>query len=230
MKHAWLLAAISIIPLACAGCGEERYGRLPSRGTAYVTIPEKAEGYTVGAIQPGDRLSIQVFGEESLTSEQYFVDGNGNLQMPLIGEVPAAGLLPGELRAEITKRLGAKYLRDPQVAISVAEHQKDSVSVEGDVKQAGRFAASPGLTLLGAIALAQSPNPTAKNDEVYVFRVANGQRLGARFNLDDIRTGRAADPQIIAGDTVVVGRSFVKVVWGGFVQMVPLFNLFYFLK
>lgn len=230
MKNKGVLAAVSLVALVCGGCSDHRPSRLPSRGTAYVSIPENAVGYVPGAIEPGDRLSIQVLGEPDLTSDQYFVDGNGNLEMPLIGEVVAGGRVPEDVRLDITKRLGERYLREPQVAISVAEHQKDSVTVEGDVKQAGRFAATPGLTLLGAVALAQSPLPTAKNDEIYVFRMVGGQRTGARFSLDDIRTGRAADPQIIAGDTIVVGHSFVKQSWLYLLQTAPFFNLFYVFK
>ena len=223
-------AAVGLLALACAGCSDTPPSPLPAHAAAYATIPVSAAGYPPGAIQPGDRLSINVLDEPDLTSEQYVVDENGNLQMPLIGDLVAGGKTAGDLRAEISRRLGARYLRDPQVAISVVEHQKDSVTVEGDVKQAGRFAATPGLTLLGAVALGQSPNITAKLRTVYVFRKVNGVRMGARFNLKELRDGRAPDPQIIAGDVVVVGHSALRQAWMDLLQTAPLFNIWYVFK
>ncbi len=223
-------AAVSLLALVCAGCSESPPGPVPAHAQAYLTIPAEAAGYAPGAIQPGDRLSIQVLNEPDLTSEQYVVDENGNLQLPLLGDIVAGGKLPGDLRAAISQRLGARYLRDPQVAISVVEHQKDSVTVEGEVKQAGRFAATPGLTLLGAVALAQSPLITARLREIYVYRKLNGVRMGARFNLKAIRNGRAPDPQIIAGDVVVVGHSATRQAWQDILQTAPLFNIWYVFK
>ena len=112
----------------------------------------------------------------------------------------------------------------------MVEHQKDSVAVEGDVKSAGRFPATPGLTLLGAVASAGSPNITARIREVYVFRKLNGVRMGARFNLKMVRDGRTPDPQIIAGDIVVVGHSALRQAWMDLLQTAPLFNIWYVFK
>ena len=221
---------VGLLALACAGCSDSHPNALPTHEQAYALVPAQAVGYAPGAIQPGDRLSIQVLGEPDLTSEYYVVDENGNLQLPLVGDVVAGGRNTGEVRGEIARRLGERYLRNPQVAISVVEHQKDSVTVEGDVKQAGRFAATPGLTLLGALALAQSPNITAKHHDIFVYRKLRGVRMGARFNLAEVRDGRAADPQIIAGDIVVVGHSALRQAWLDILQTAPLFNIWYVFK
>jgi polysaccharide export outer membrane protein len=113
-------------------------------------------GIKEGAIQPGDRLYIRVMGEPELTSDQYWVDGGGTVQVPLAGEIKTIGNTTGELQEEITRRLAARYIRDPAVAVSIVQHAQSSVTVEGEVQKAGRFEASPGLTLLGALALAQS--------------------------------------------------------------------------
>ena len=230
MTKKGVLAAVSLLSLVSGGCSAVRPSVLPDHAEAYKTIPVIAPGFVRGAIQPGDHLSIHVMAEPDLTSEDYFVDDNGRLEMPLAGEMQVAGLAPDEVRAEIVKRLGGRYIRDPQVSISVVEHAKESVTVEGEVQHAGRFSATPGLTLLGAIALAQSPAPQAKLDEIYILRTVDGQRMGARFNIKDIRSGRSPDPQVIAGDTVVVGHSDSKAAWVAFLQTIPLLNLYYIFK
>ena len=62
------------------------------------------------------------------------------------------------------------------------------------------------------------------------LRGKHDERLGARFNLDDIRKGRAADPLVLAGDTIVVGRSSLKDAWRQFLQAAPVFNVFYLFR
>jgi polysaccharide biosynthesis/export protein len=203
---------------------------VPAGAAAYDAIPSMARGIKQGAIQPGDRLNIRVLGEPDLTSDQYWVDGSGMVQVPLAGNLIAGGHTTDELRQEITARLGTRFVRDPAVAVSIVQHATSSVTVEGEVQKAGRFEASPNLTLIGALALAQSTTRDAKLNEVYVFRELNGQHLAARFDLHAIRQGRAQDPQIIAGDVVVVGRSAVKGTWHDLLQAAPLLNIFYILK
>jgi polysaccharide export outer membrane protein len=228
LRETFLIAAAASLGLS--GCATQNGQSVAQGGAAYVSIPSKASGVEAGAIQPGDRLYIRVLGEPDLTSDQYWVDGSGKVQVPLAGEFAVSGKTTAELRREITKQLGARYIRDPQVAVSIVDHSKSSVTVEGEVQHAGRFEASPGLTLLGALALAQSTTKDSKLDEVVVYRELGGQRMAARFDLSEIRSGRASDPQIIAGDVVVVGRSSIKSAWHDLLQAAPLFNLFYILK
>ena len=101
-----------------------------------------------------------------------------------------------------------------------------SIAVEGQVKAPGVFPVGPNETLLTSLARAGSPGQTAKLDEVVVFRTVNGQRMGAVFDLQQIRTGAAADPQILDGDTIVVGYSAVKGAFRDFLAASPLLNLF----
>ena len=63
-----------------------------------------------------------------------------------------------------------------------------------------------------------------------LFREIAGKRVGARFDLKEIRSGRAADPQIVGGDTIVVGYSSTKGAFRDFVLTAPLLNLFYIFK
>ncbi len=216
--------------LALVGCARSQSSLLPAGEAAYATIPAKADTADDEIIRPGDRLSIQVMGEPELTSDKYHVASTGSIQMPLAGEVLTVGLRPSELRDELIRRLGSRFIRDPQVAVIIAERRKTTFAVEGAVDAPGIFEATPGTTLLSAIAQAKSPTNTANLDEVMVFRSVAGSRLGARFNLTDIRKGTAADPQIQAGDTVVVGHSSLKGAWREFLQASPIFNLFYILR
>lgn len=230
MSKTGALVMAALATLACAGCAESRQSLLPAGAAAYATIPIKADGEGDDVMRVGDRLAIRVLGEPELTSDLYHVDSNGTIQVPLAGELKAAGRRPAELRDELVSRLGARFIRDPQVAVIVTERNKTTFAVEGDVREPGVFEAMANTTLISAIAQAKSPTNVARLDEVMIFRTVNGQRMGARFNLADVRKGLAADPQVIAGDTIVVGHSSLKGAWREFLQAAPAFNLFYIFR
>jgi len=223
------LVAAAIMALSLGGCAGKP-SPLPTGPQAYAVFPNTEAWPDEDTLRPGDHLSIRVLGEPELTSDAYVVDSSGSIQVPLAGQVPAAGRTSAELRDELVKRLGARFIRDPQVAVIVTERRRTTFTVEGDVREPGVFEAMPGTSLLTAVAQAKSPTDTAQLNEVMIFRVVNGQRMGARFNIDDIRKGLAADPQILAGDTVVVGRSGLKSAWKQFLQAAPALNLFYIFR
>lgn len=224
-------AVAAILMIVCSGCASELKSPLPRGTAAYEAIPVKAmDELLAQRIGAGDRLNIRVFAEPELSSPDYRVDASGFLQMPLVGQIIAAGVSPDELRQEISRRLAARFIRDPQVSVAVAERARASYAVEGEVKEPGIFEADLSTTLLAALAKAKSPTPVARLDEILVFREIAGKRVGARFDLKEIRSGRAADPQIVGGDTIVVGYSSTKGAFRDFVLTAPLLNLFYIFK
>lgn len=216
--------------LACAGCATGGKNNLPSGAEAQALFPAVTDTTTDEVMRPGDRLAIRILGEPELTSDQYRIDENGYVQVPLAGEIIASGRKPSELREDIAMRLGARYIRNPQVAVIVLERDKITFAVEGDVNQPGVFEATANTTLLSAIAQAKSPTDVARLDEVMIFRTVQGARMGARFNLHEIRKGNAPDPQVLPGDTIVVGHSELKGAWKQFLEAAPAFNIYYFLK
>ena len=201
---------------------------LPQGDAAYAIAPPqdaaaKPKAYRIG---PGDMISVQVFQEPELSSDKVQVDDVGRIQVPLAGDVLAAGLTAPELANVIAERLGREFLRNPQVAVAIVTPREQTVAVEGEVKMPGVYKITPGDTLLSAIARAQSPTNVARLDEIIIFRIVNGRRMGARFDLREIRAGRAADPQVLAGDVVVVGYSSLRGVYRDILQAAPLLNVF----
>lgn len=204
---------------------------VPTGEVAYQLVPpaDPNAPRTSYVIVPNDVLNLQVFQEPDLSNEKLQVDNVGNIQMPLIGEIPAAGRSTTELAADIAQRLSQKYIVNPQVVVSVSEAAARFVTVEGQVEKPGVYEIDRDYTLLSAIARAESPTNTANLDEVVVFRTVNGERAAARFDLKDIRAGLAPDPQILGGDVVVVGFSAVKGAWQDLLKAAPVFNAFIYL-
>lgn len=222
------LTALFSLPVALAGCQKTVTTHLPRGAAAYETLAVSPDVTYPRAhvLGPGDRIDVTVFREPDFSSSNLLIDTAGNVYLPMIGQLTAAGMTQAEMAAIVSERLGASYIRDPNVTVSVREAALQAVSVEGEVKQPGVYQIQPGYTLLTAISLARSPTSTAKLDEILVFREIDGQRMGARFDLAEIRAGRVPDPQVLPGDVIVVGYSQVRAVYQDILKAAPLFNIF----
>ena len=204
-----------LLTAALTGCATSQASRLPGGQAAYDLIPAesdagKLEDYQIGAL---DTLKITVFREPDLSLEEVPVDASGNVLLPLIGQIQAAGKTSQELASDVSNRLAAQYLVDPQVLVFVSKSASLLVTVEGQVKKPGVYEVTGQMTLLQAVASAEGPTQIAKLSEVVVFRRRSGQQYAARFNLDQIRDGRAADPKILGNDIIVVGLSASKSIY-----------------
>lgn len=223
-----LFLALLGVAMTLAGCASPR-ATLPRDAAAYSVIPAAPETpppATVRLLQPGDVIAVDVFREPELGAQKLTIDETGFVQLPLIGQLSAAGLSPMEFSQRVEERLGARYLRNPRVTVALVTAVPRTVTVEGQVKAPGIYPLARNDTLLSSLARAGSPTELAKLNEVVVFRTVNGQRMGAVFDVRTIRVGQAPDPQIIDGDTVVVGFNQVKGAFRDFLSVTPLVNLF----
>lgn len=232
--HRIMIGAVAVASISgCASGGSLAQSELARGGEAYATIAPAEQQQQLAdrdyRIGPQDTLSVSVFQEPELSTtpnSPLQVNANGNINMPLIGSVPAAGKTTTELSAYIAERLGKSYLRNPQVSVSVEGSVSQKVTVQGEVTQAGVYEIKGRTTLLEALALAKGETRVAALSEVVVFRSVNGQRMGALFDVKEIRRGRAEDPEIRGNDVVVVGLSKAKSIWRDVISTSPLLGIF----
>lgn len=216
---------ISGLILALSGCN---HIDLPRDTAAYERFPPPGgenvvRDYTIG---PLDTINITVFQEPDLTLQNVQVDAGGNILLPLIGSVRASGKTSSELSQEIAKRLGTRFLQNPQVSVIVASSVSQKVIVEGQVTESGVYEIKGRTTLLEALAMAKGTTRVSALNQVVVFRVINGQRMGALFDVGKIQRGEADDPEILGNDTVVVGFSYLKGAWRDILTTAPLIAAF----
>jgi polysaccharide biosynthesis/export protein len=167
----------------------------------------RKSGYTVG---PLDVLEISVFKVPELSKSIQVAD-TGTINMPLLGEVPAAGRTAQEIEQDLTKQLGAKYLKNPQVTVFVKDHNSQVVTVEGAVNKPGVYPIRGKLSLVQIVATAGGLNNDLYDKNITVFSTIDGQRTSKAYDIDDVRAGKAADPELHQGDVVVVDNSSGKV-------------------
>jgi polysaccharide export outer membrane protein len=162
--------------------------------------------YVIG---PDDVIAVNVFQVPDLSGTVQ-VDTEGNVLLPLIGSVPAAGRTVGQLSQQIAAAYGSRYVRDPKVTVSVKSSESLKVTVDGAVMQPGIYPISSGTTLMQAIALAKGPDTKLASSKVAIYRTVGQNRTAAVFDLSDIRDGKVQDPQLQAHDIVVVDTSGVR--------------------
>jgi polysaccharide export outer membrane protein len=227
-KKATYLVAIAFFLISLASCTTEKninqYMYFQNAKDSLATALKEP------IIQPNDLLSIQVLSK-SINQEQtalfnlfnvgvssanttggerqlpigYQVSATGNIEVPLIGEVKAAGLTKRQLQNTLTQKL-ASYVRDPMVNVRFLQY---NVNVLGEVKQPGiKSFPTDRVTIIDALSAAGDATDFARRDNVMVIREENGQRKHYVVNLSNSRALFASPAyQLQPNDVVYVSPS-----------------------
>lgn len=157
-------------------------------------------------IGPEDLLEVQVFGVDQL-SRTVRVNSRGQVSLPLIGAIEVAGMTAQEAERAITGRLAESYLQNPQVSLFIKEFTTQRITIEGAVAKPGIYPVTGQLTLLRALALAGGGAQYADLSEIMLYRIhLDGKREAFKFDLQKVRSGDIADPDIKSDDVIVVKR------------------------
>jgi len=159
-----------------------------------------APDYVIGA---DDVLRITVWKEADLT-ETVPVRSDGKISMPLLDDIPAAGMTPQTLRDLITARL-KKYIADPRVTVVVTAMNSQRIFVTGEVTHTGPMILLPHMTMLQALAQAGFTQ-FANLKGIYLLRTESGKQEKLPFNYKEVVKGNRPEQNIALkpGDTVVV--------------------------
>ena len=128
-------------------------------GSGFVSTAQ-AKPYLLG---PEDKLKIKVYDWRPSSSEahewaaltgEFSVGASGNVSLPLIGEVPAAGRTTADLAAAISERLQANIglSNRPDASVEVATYRPFFIT--GLVATPGQYPYKPDMTVLQAISTA----------------------------------------------------------------------------
>ena len=170
-------------------------------------------------IAPQDVLQVTVFQVPDL-SKSVQVNGNGDVTLPLIGQVHVSGKSVEQAQQDIAEKLGKKYVRSPQVTVLVTKSGQ-RVTVNGSVKSPAVLTIDGKLTLSQAIAATGGLGELANSNRIHVARVSDEQVKDTIFDLDQIQSGAIADPTLQGGDIVVVEDSNSRVVLKNLKDLLP---------
>ena len=143
------------------------YAFICALAVAFAISPALAQGadnYRLGA---GDKVRVIVYGEDDLGGT-FEVDGNGNISLPLIGEVKALGQSAPQLESAITGDLADGYLNNPRVNIEVTTYRP--FYVLGEVNRPGQYPYVNDMNVLNAVALAGGYTDRAREQSICIRR------------------------------------------------------------
>jgi len=229
-KNTSALLIPAVLAFAVSGCAstpEPVVGAAASRpnldlGQANYSI-ERPSTYL---LRPADLVSVAVFREPDLSLPSVRIGVEGNVSVPMLGSIPAAGMTAKQFEQDVTRRLAAIGLKDPMVSVNIAEYASHLVTVEGSVERPGVYTFQPGARLSSAIALASGPKRTAKMQQVAVLRESPQGILVAKFDYGQVQQGTMLDPVLQPGDRVVMGTNGLSVFWEDLLKALPAFGVF----
>jgi polysaccharide biosynthesis/export protein len=196
-----VLGFVAIGMLAQGGTGTAAPKPAPAVAPdAGMPAPETPADYVIGA---DDTLHISVWKEPDITATLP-VRSDGKISLPLLNDVPAAGLTPEQLGASITEKL-KKYIADPRVTVVVTAMNSRRIFVTGEVTHTGAMPLLPHMTVLQALSSAGFTQ-FANLKRIYLLRTENGRQVKIPFNYKEVVKGDHPEQNILLrpGDTVVV--------------------------
>ena len=148
--------------------------------------PPASEEYV---LRPGDVVDAKFFYNPDL-NETLLVRPDGRVSLQLVGEVPAGGRTPAELRADLMTRY-ASVLRQPEVAIIVKQIAPRRLYVGGEVRTPSLLRVDAPVTALQAIFEAGGFTRASKATDVVILRYhGTPQPEFIKVNLEPaLRTG-----------------------------------------
>ena len=130
-------------------------------------------------IVSGDTLKVIYKDRGDLASNVYQVNGQGEIAMPLIGNVKVAGMNRGDARSFLNEKL-TDYIRDPQLTIEINTSGKYIVM---GAAGPGVFNLEPDLSLMDAVIKAGYDSHRANLANVMVMRGGRDKPQILRLNL-----------------------------------------------
>lgn len=178
-------------------------------------MPQARPSYTIANT---DKLRITVFQEEDL-SVFARVDAKGCVNLPLVGEVQIAGRTVSEAQRVIeTAYRDGEYLKKPQVTINIEEYAPREVSIDGKVRNPGRYPLpiEANFTVLELVTKAGGLTDTAKGTAITVTRITpDGKKSVFTVDVESLMKGRdrakATDNSLVLqpGDIVYVPERII---------------------
>jgi polysaccharide export outer membrane protein len=192
-----LLAVVTSAPALAQTAAGLTANRPPGRTSV---DPAASADYRLVA---GDKLRIEVYKEPQL-SQSLQIRPDGKITLPLVGDIPAAGVTPSELTVTLTERF-REFVTAPAVTVIVAETIAPVIYVMGEVFKPGAQPITGPMTVVQALAVAGGFKDFANSRKIRILRSgSNGTVQTIDFDYRDA-IARPDSPVLLRpGDTVIV--------------------------
>jgi polysaccharide export outer membrane protein len=169
---------------------------------ANAALAQDRKAYIIGS---GDMLEIVTWKEPDFSRPEVLVRTDGKITFPLLGDLPAAGKTPVQLKQELEKRL-KEFVDNPFVTVTLITPASKKFYILGEVMETGEYPLIKNLTVLQAFALAGGFTEWASKSEIILLRRVNGKDQRLVINYKRIVQGKELDKNLTleADDTIIV--------------------------
>jgi polysaccharide export outer membrane protein len=164
-------------------------------------------------LRPGDTIEIQVWQDPKLDKRMIIPPG-GSIQVPLAGQIRAAGLEPAALANVLKSRWQKNYNEPIDVTVSIAAVYKPEknddyaprIYVTGEVLKPGQYLMKVRTNVMQGIALAGGFGPFAAKSVIQIRRKIDGQDDFHVFNYYHYMSGAdvSRNIELKNGDVIIV--------------------------
>ena len=157
--------------------------------------------YVIG---PDDVLDVRFWKDQDMSSE-VVVRPDGRISLPLLNDVPAAGLTPEQLRTLLIEE-ARRYVETPNATVIVKTINSRKVFITGQVDKPGPYPLTSRVTVVQLIAMAGGLREYADAGKIVIMRTENGRVIPLRFDYTKLAEGRniSQNVELRPGDTVIV--------------------------
>lgn len=113
-------------------------GSRPDRGLAVTQQPQADQLRSSYTLRTGDQILIRAFELDEISERPFRIDGDGYIDLPTLGRVKAADKTVGQLEKELLD-LAKKFVRQPQITVTVVQFSGDPIFFEGAFKTPGIY-------------------------------------------------------------------------------------------
>ncbi len=163
---------------------------------------------TNGGATSGASSGTSSSSTNSNNGQNYLVDINGEINIPVLGKIKATGFTTEDIRNDLITKL-IPFVKDPIVIVKFVGMK---VNVLGAVGHPGiQTFSSLNPTIIDAIAQAGDFADGAKRKEVYLIRDINGKRSSYKLNfVSDASIFNSEAFQLVQNDLIYVPSNDTK--------------------
>jgi polysaccharide export outer membrane protein len=136
MMSRFIMKSIFVMYGCLAVAAQELPVSAPDSGSTVIATAPGPDDELTYILGPQDTVLIRALNAEELGTLPYPIDLRGNIKVPMVGRIHAAGLTAEQVEALLTESL-KEYLQDPIVTVTIAEFHSQPISVLGQVANPG---------------------------------------------------------------------------------------------
>jgi polysaccharide export outer membrane protein len=206
-RHAVKWTILSLLMISLTGC----FSSNPTDINAFLTPNKVDTSTTTYVLQPPDEIEVHCSKVPEIDLQTQQIRPDGKISFEAVGEMEAAGKTPAEVANILREKILDLYQIEGNhpIDVRVVAFRSKRYYVLGQVNDPGAQVYSGRDTVLGAIALAGSPNPMAWVERIQVIRPSNSRNVKPKifeFNYDRAAAHGDASKDVLLqeGDIIYV--------------------------